>query len=77
MAKFISIFGLTLMVSVIFFFVIVGVFDWGNPVETATYTIGIITVIFLSFLIALMFRLIELVKGNNRLFIFGILRFCN
>ncbi|OIK03629.1 hypothetical protein [Bacillus sp. MUM 13] len=62
MAKFISIFVLVLVVSIIFFFMLAGLFPSGNSAETAIYTIGTITVILLSFLIALVFQLIELIK---------------
>ncbi|TDK61797.1 hypothetical protein E2K98_12990 [Bacillus salipaludis] len=55
-------FCVTLMVSVIYFFIFFSVFDGGNPAETAIYTIGTITVILLSFLITLIFYLIELVQ---------------
>lgn len=64
MSKYISIFFLTIVVSIIFFFLFVSVFDGGDYVETAIYTFGTIIVILLSFLISLMYYLINLL--NNK-----------
>ena len=62
MSKYISIFFLTLMASVILFFLFAGVFDGGDNTEAAVYTFGTIIVILLSFLISLMYYLINLLK---------------
>lgn len=62
MSKYISIFFLTLTISLIFFFLFTSLFDGGNPTETAVYTFGTIIVILLSFLISLMYYLINLLK---------------
>ena len=59
MSKFVSIFFSTLMVSVILFFLFGNVFDGGNYAETAIYTFGTIITILLSFLIALMYYIIN------------------
>lgn len=64
MSKYISIFFLTIVVSIIIFFLFVSVFDGGDYVETAIYTFGTIIVILLSFLISLMYYLINLL--NNK-----------
>jgi len=62
MSKYISIFLLTLMASVILFFLFAGVFDGGDYAETAVYTFGTIIIILLSFLISLIYYLINLLK---------------
>lgn len=62
MSKYISIFFLTVMVSVIFFFIFSNMFDGGDYAETAIYTFGTIIVILLSFLISLMYYLINLLR---------------
>ncbi|GEM_PF-4511674 len=62
MSKYISIFFLTLMVSVIFFFLFANVFDGGDYAETGIYTFGTIIVILLSFLISLMYNIINSLK---------------
>ena len=62
MSKYISIFCLTLVASVILFFLFVGVFDGGDYAETAIYTIGTLIIILLSFLISLMYYIISLLK---------------
>ncbi|ALC85418.1 hypothetical protein AM499_06000 [Bacillus sp. FJAT-22090] len=63
MSKYISIFFLTIMVSIIFFFLFVGVFDGGDYAETAIYTFGTIIILLLSFLISLMYYLINLLNN--------------
>ncbi|WNF38383.1 hypothetical protein RJD24_08165 [Bacillaceae bacterium IKA-2] len=65
MAKFISIFFLTLMASVVLFFIFANVFDGGDDIEMAIYTFGAITVILISFLISLMYYLIYLIKRKS------------
>lgn len=62
MSKYISIFFLTLMASVILFFLFAGVFDGGDYAESAVYTFGTIIIILLSFLISLMYYLINLLN---------------
>lgn len=62
MSKYMSVFFLTLFASVILYFVLVGLFDGGDYVETAVYTTGAIIILLLSFLIALMFYAINLLK---------------
>ena len=62
MSKYISIFFLTLMASVILFILFVNVFDGGDYAETAIYTFGTIIIILLLFLISLMYYLINLLK---------------
>lgn len=64
MSKYISIFFLTIMGSIILFFLFVGVFDGGDYAETAIYTFGTIIILLLSFLISLMYYLINLL--NNK-----------
>lgn len=66
MSKYISIFFLTLMVSVIFFFLLGNVFDGGDATETAIYIFGTIIVILLSFMISLMYYLINLLNLLKR-----------
>lgn len=61
MAKYISIFFLTLMASVVLFFALAGVFAGGDP-ETAIYTLGTILIILIAFLISLLYYLIDLMK---------------
>ena len=64
MAKYISIFFLCLFVS--FFFIFGNGLGGGDPAETAIYKFEIVTVILISFLISLMYYLIDLIKGNNK-----------
>ncbi|MBT2667349.1 hypothetical protein J7J00_17875 [Bacillus sp. ISL-4] len=65
MAKYISIFFLTVMVSVILFFILGSVFiGGGDPAEDAVYTFGTIIVILLSFLISQMYYLINCIKNK-------------
>ncbi|WP_427138833.1 hypothetical protein [Psychrobacillus psychrodurans] len=54
MSKYISIFFLTLLVSVICFFIFSNVFDGGDYAETAIYTFSAIIIILLSFSVSLM-----------------------
>jgi len=65
MSKYISEFFLTLLASVILFFVFSGVFDGGDHIETWIFTFGTIIIISLSFLIALMYYLIDLIKRKS------------
>lgn len=60
MAKYISIFFFTILVSVILFFLIGIFFSDGDTI----LIFGTITILLLSFLISLMFYLIDLVKRN-------------
>ena len=53
---------LTLVASVILFFLFAGVLDGGDYAETAIYTIGTMIIILLSFLISLMYYIINLLK---------------
>ncbi|AZV61624.1 hypothetical protein ABKP09_21225 [Peribacillus frigoritolerans] len=65
MAKYISIFFLTVMVSVILFFILGSVFiGGGDPAEDAVYTFGTIIVILLSFLISQIYYLINFIKNK-------------
>lgn len=65
MSKYISIFFLTLMISIIFFFLFANLFDGDDYAETAVYTFGTVIVILLSFLISLMYYLINLLKRQG------------
>lgn len=65
MSKYISIFFLTLMVSIVFYFLFSGLFDGGDDTETAIYTFGTTIIILLSFLISLMYYLINLMKNKK------------
>lgn len=66
MAKYISIFFLTIMASVILFFIFGSVFiGGGDPAEDAVYTFGTIIVILLSFLISQMCFLINRIKKKR------------
>ena len=58
MKKYVSIFFLTIMTSVIFFIIFGSVF----PAEDAVFTIGIIIVILISFLISQVYYLIDLIE---------------
>ena len=65
MAKYIRIFFLTVVVSVILFFIFGSVFiGGGDPAEDAVYTFGTIIVILLSFLISQMYYLINFIKNK-------------
>lgn len=66
MVKYISIFFLTIMISLILFFILGSVFmGGGDPAEDAVYTVGTIIVILLSFLISQMFYLISMIKKKE------------
>lgn len=66
MSKYISIFFLFEIVSVLLFFIFGSVFiGGGNPAEEAVYTFGTIIVLFLSFIISQMCYLIDLIKKNG------------
>lgn len=65
MGKFLSVFVLSVLVSAIFFFIFGNVFDGGDPPETAIYTFGTIIVILLSFVISLIYYLIDVIKKMN------------
>lgn len=62
MSKYISVFFLTVIASVVLYFVFGNLFDGGDYAETAIYTFGTIIVILLSFLIALMYYALNLLK---------------
>lgn len=66
MSKYISIFFLTVMISGFLYFLLGNVFDGGDYAETAIYTFGTIIAILLSFLIALVYYLINLMNLMNR-----------
>lgn len=65
MSKYNSIFFFTLMISVFFFFLFSYLFDGGDHIETAVYTFGTIIVILLSFLVSLMYYVIDLLKKQK------------
>ncbi|MFE0507463.1 hypothetical protein ACWF7H_27690 [Peribacillus butanolivorans] len=63
MSKYISIFFLTVMVSVILFYILGSVYmGGGDPAEEAVFTLGTIIIILLSFLISQIYYLINLIK---------------
>ncbi|WP_175640655.1 hypothetical protein [Metabacillus schmidteae] len=63
MGRYISIFFLTVMVSVVLFFIFGSVFfGGGDPAEDAVYTFGTIIVILLSFVITQIYCFINLIK---------------
>ena len=63
MSKYISKFFLTLLASVILLFILIFVFDGGESyAETWILTFGTIIIVLLSFVIALMYYLIDLIK---------------
>lgn len=62
MSKYISVFFLLLIASVVLFFVFGALFDGGNHVEAAIYTFSTIIVILLSFLISLMYYAVDLLS---------------
>ncbi|USK32579.1 hypothetical protein LIT25_18535 [Bacillus sp. F19] len=66
MGKYIRIFFLTIIVSVVFFFIFSSAYV-GNrsPEEIAVYTFGTIIVILLSFLISQIYYLIDLVAKKK------------
>lgn len=66
MSKYVSIFFLTLMVSIIFFFIFASFFMvGGDPAGEMVLTLGTIIVILLSFLISQTIYLIDLVKKKR------------
>ncbi|MGN7177180.1 hypothetical protein BK139_14405 [Paenibacillus sp. FSL R5-0490] len=66
MSKYISIFFLGALVSVVFFFIFGSVYmDGGDPAEEAVYTFGTIIVLFLSFVISQIYYLIDLLKKDQ------------
>ncbi|EWG12818.1 hypothetical protein [Cytobacillus firmus] len=66
MSKYISIFFLFTMVSVLLFFIFGSVFmGGGNPAEEAVYTFGTIIVLFLSVVISQICYLIDLIKKDR------------
>lgn len=65
MSKYISKFFLTLLTSVILFFLMIGLFDGGDHIETWIFTFSTIVIILLSFLIALMYYLIDIIKSKS------------
>ena len=60
-----SVFFLTLIASLVLYFVFIGFFDGGDYAETAIYTFGTIIVILLSFLISLVYYAINLLKRKS------------
>ena len=65
MAKYISKFFLALLASVILFFLLIVLFDGGDYIETWIFTFSTIIIILLSFMIALMYYLIDLIKRKS------------
>ncbi|RBP89991.1 hypothetical protein DFO70_11097 [Cytobacillus firmus] len=66
MSKYISMFFLFAIVSVLLFFIFGSIFmGGGNPAEEAIYTFGTIIILLLSFLISQLYYLIDLVKKNR------------
>ncbi|PLR69220.1 hypothetical protein CYJ36_01810 [Bacillus sp. UMB0893] len=66
MGKYIRIFFLTIMVSVVFYFIFSSIYTGGgNPAEEAVYTFGTIIIIFLSFLISQIYCLIDLINKRR------------
>ncbi|WP_277584285.1 hypothetical protein [Psychrobacillus antarcticus] len=65
MSKYISKFFLTLLACVILFFLLIGMFDGGDHLETWIFTFSTIIIILLSFLIVLVYYLIDLVKKKH------------
>lgn len=64
MAKYIKIFFLTLMVSVILYLIFLPIFDGGNYIETVITSIATIIIILLSFINSHMYYLINLIKSK-------------
>ena len=65
MSKYISVFFLTLIASLVLYFVFVGLFDGGDYAETAIHTFGTIIVILLAFLISLVYYAINLLRSKS------------
>jgi uncharacterized membrane protein len=66
MSKYISIFFLFAIVSVLLIFMFGSVFmDGGNPAEEAVYIFGTIIVLLLSFIISQLYYLIDLFRKNR------------
>ncbi|MFE4524488.1 hypothetical protein ACFRCQ_20630 [Cytobacillus firmus] len=66
MSKYISIFFLSVMVSVLLFFIFGSMYmGGGNPSEEAVYTIGTIIVLLLSLIISQLYYLIDLIKKKR------------
>ncbi|MGP1908431.1 hypothetical protein ACTSEZ_09665 [Metabacillus sp. JX24] len=63
MSKYISIFFLAIIISVVLFFLFGSLFmRGGNAAEEAVYTFGAIIVILLSFLVSQIYQLIDLIR---------------
>ncbi|MCA1035078.1 MULTISPECIES: hypothetical protein [Bacillus] len=62
MARYISIFFLGIGSSIILFFIFASIFDDSSPGEFAAVTFGCIIIILVSFLIALLYYVIDLIK---------------
>lgn len=63
MSKYISIFFLTIMISIILFLILGAVFmGGGDPAEGVVYIFGTIVVFLLAFIIAQVFYLIDIFK---------------
>ncbi|MCS0788450.1 hypothetical protein NX021_09825 [Cytobacillus firmus] len=66
MSKYISIFFLFAIVSVLLFFIFGSIFmGGGNPAEEAVYIFGTIIVLLLSFIISQLYYLIDLLRKNR------------
>ncbi|WP_449536490.1 hypothetical protein [Ferdinandcohnia sp. Marseille-Q9671] len=66
MSKYVSIFFLTLLICIVLFFAILGVFGSGESyVESAVYTFSTIIIILQASLLALICYLIDLVKKRK------------
>ncbi|MFN7249898.1 MAG: hypothetical protein ACK4M9_03815 [Anaerobacillus sp.] len=65
MRKYISIFFITLVISFVIFFLGNGFFDGGNFLETTILSVGAVTVFLLSYIIAQVHYLIDLVKKKS------------
>ncbi|WP_342526708.1 hypothetical protein MKY84_13495 [Chryseomicrobium sp. FSL W7-1435] len=66
MSKYIIKFFLVLIINIILTFVLMGIFDGGDYVETWVVTFSTIIILLLSFLIALMFYVIDLIKKISK-----------
>lgn len=62
MAKYISIFFLTLMVSILLYFLFGALFSSENDVYTVVHMFGATIILFLSFIISLLFYMIGILK---------------
>ncbi|WP_335872789.1 hypothetical protein [Bacillus sp. 2205SS5-2] len=66
MARYLSIFFLSVLASIVFFFIIGTLFSGeGSPAEDVVFIFGALIVILLSFLITQMFYIMDLVKTRK------------